>query len=95
MSTTTAASPAETTTFWIRYFAERIRAVFNDSTLDARTTREWVLEITEDLDELIQPPDDSSSTTLLAHSLAHAMHQHIFYNGPDPDTLPAFESVPR
>ena len=81
--------------FWLRYYVARLGVAAQDyDGIPPVEFRRWVEEIVPDLADLAAMLPVSSAQQSLAEELASAMQAFIFHGGPDPDTLPAFQSLP-
>lgn len=88
-------SPSSEGAFWLRYYVARLEAAAQDSDgVPPVEFRRWVEEIVPDLDDLAATLPLRPEQKRLAEALASAMQAFIFHGGPNPDTLPAFQSLP-
>lgn len=86
-------TPDQIAGYWITYFAERIRTVVHDDTLDWSEQMHYLDEVTEDLRNFA---DTHCAVTAgnsdRARRLAQAMQSFIFHDGPGPDDDPTLVS---
>lgn len=75
-----AISPEE----WISYYTKRIVACLNDPDVSDAEFRQWMGATIGDLEDVLDH-NFSIQTKEEVDSLAQALHQFIFHNGPEPE----------